>query len=229
MILINLLPPELRKKRVGINPVVVSAGVGGLAAVLLAGFLAYLHLERIPKSNGVLADTQARLEDAKRQAEDVAAKKARIAEVKQQCDKVNELLAQKVYWARTLDDFANMLTVKWPDQSFDARCTDLSVAPRTEAGAGAARGKGGIAYTVKAKFKFTGTREDEVGDYINAFFRIVRESEFWKRGFTGNPNDVYRADTRVWNESIKRVVFELPLEFTRMKEIAKPIAKGGAQ
>ncbi len=219
MILINLLPPELRKRGSGVNPVVISAVCGGLAALVLLGFWGYLHYVRIPKSNSELERLTLEREDKVKKSEAIAAMKTEIAKVKSQGDKVNELLAQKVYWARTIDDFANMLSTKWNHANFDARCLDFTVSPRSEGQIGPAAAKQtGVQYSVKVKFKITGTREDEVGDYIKAFTSTIRESDFWKRGFVGSPDAFYRTDTRSWNETIKRVIFEFPLEWTREKQ-----------
>src|SRR5882724_1428574 len=127
MILINLLPPELRKSASGYNPLVLAAIGEAVVCLLLAAFLGYLHFKKIPDAQGLLADKTAIQTEKTALAQLVLDDDAEIAKHEDTKTKLLELLARKVYWAHTLDDFANLLASNFP--GFTMRCLDLSISP----------------------------------------------------------------------------------------------------
>src|SRR5690348_2905108 len=127
MILINLLPPEMRRRSSSYDPR-AAAFAGGLAAcLLLFVFCAWVHWGKIREAEGILDAKQAELDTKTAQAQAVLDKEAQIAQLEERQVKLRELLARKVYWAHTLDDFANLLASDFP--GFRVRCTDVSITP----------------------------------------------------------------------------------------------------
>src|SRR5687768_3708325 len=101
MILINLLPPEMRKRAAtGISPVFASAIGGGLlVALALAGFL-WLQFVRLPNAERVLAERTTELAEKTAKANEVLALEAQIIEYEKRRDDILALINRKVYWAR---------------------------------------------------------------------------------------------------------------------------------
>jgi hypothetical protein len=224
MILINLLPPELRKRSTGINPVLVSVVAGSMAALLLLGFGYHVRFNRIPEANKQIARLKVEIKDAEKRVEGIKKKRSEIAQIKAQAQIVQSLIARKQYWARTIDEFLNMMTVEWNKTGYDVCAADISFAPSRGAAAAGGRRRPGTAdvatYSFKTKFKLIGNRYEEVGDNINDFFKHVSQSTFWVRGnFQGRPDTDYRQFTKNWRDDINKVVIDLPLNFVRAKEI----------
>lgn len=218
MILINLLPPELRRRSSGVSPMFASMVGGGVACLLLAILWLWL-LHCITESTKAFDADQAELTAKTVIANEVRQMEKQIAENKQRRNKFYSLLAKKVYWARTIDEFSTLLNGPWTLPGFDVRCNSLDI---TEAaGAGGGRSGGGdevVAFAVKWSYKLLGKDRARAGDYINSFFGSIKASKFWKgQGFTGKPEDTYAGDNPRMNPQIQRVVIEGALTWQRVK------------
>jgi hypothetical protein len=232
MILINLLPPELRKRQTGVSPVFASIVGGGAICFLLALLLVYVQFFRIPHARDTLKAKEEELARKTIEAQHVLDLEGQIAGFKARRDTIVGLLARKVYWARTLDEFANLLLGPWktgpatvanPAGSTEvvlrASCLDLTVAP---APGGTDRGGAAntIPYTVSWHYKLMGDERQRGGDYINAFFNTIKSSPFWtEQGFVGKPEDTYGGDHPTWNADLQQLVIEGPLSWMRVKTI----------
>lgn len=229
MILINLLPPELRKaRRTGVNPVWLAAAAGLLIVLSLAGTWAWIRYSRIPAAEQQLADLDIKLQEATARAEVVRKLEQEITAFEQLYTKLTGLITRKVFWARTLDDFANLLSQKrdsrWSMEGYDVRCTSLTISAASGAQTPARRGGGGggdtVTFDFRVNLKIYGDEVDKAGDYIRSFFQSVDLSRFWRdNGFVGMSEEQYRADTPVWKEPIKRVVIDMPMQWRRTKVI----------
>jgi hypothetical protein len=222
MILINLLPPELRKHSSGINPIVVSIAVGGVANLLLILLIGAIQFWRIPHANNELTARKATLDIKKAEAQKVRDLITKIEEHKERRDKVTMLLAKKVYWAHTLDDFANLLTGKWSIPGFDVRVQDLSirelVAQSTERRSPGSSKAEAVSFSFKWKWKMVGMQEQYSGDYVQSFLKTIEKSPFWRRnGFNGKPEDNYPGDSPKWDSEINRKIVDGTLEWRRTK------------
>lgn len=236
MILINLLPPELRRaRRSGVNPVLLAAVAGGVVVLGLAALWMWIALGRIPAAERLLAQKDAELAAATAEAEKVRQIDKQIAEFQTLHATITGLIGRKVFWARTLDDFANLLAQvndnRWSREGYEVRCTSLTVAPAAAAAAG--RGKPGsdaMIYSFRAAFRIVGERSDQAGDYTQSFFRSVEMSRFWREhGFAGRTEDPYKGDQWQFKKDIDRVVVDMPLEWRRIQSTAtaKAAPKGG--
>lgn len=233
MILINLLPPELRKRGSGVSPVFASVVGGGVVNGLLLLFLIYVQFVRLPAARDLLAKKQEELQQKTAQAEQVLARKNVIAAFEARRDTVVGLLASKMFLARNLDDFANLLTGRWSLASptggtielpnLEVRALDLAI---KESAGGTAENRGPaktseVVYTYKWKYQIVGTDTNRGGDYIKAFFFTVENSPFWrgynKDGFLGKPEDPYLGDKPEWANDIQRSVIENSIEWRRRK------------
>lgn len=234
MILINLLPPEMRKKHGDTNPLVYAIAACYIAALIPVGTWAWLKYDRMPHAAQVLEETNADLEQKTAMAAQVEALEAEITEFQTHRDMIVGLLARKIFWAHTIDDFANHLDgpggVPW--KGFEVCCTELTIQPMSATGAvaGAARAKDeAVSAGVRGRYKLVGVEADKAGDYVRDFFIGTEASKYWQQnGFIGKPELTYRGDTPDWKKNIDRVTVEFALDWTRTKRIASATPKPAA-
>lgn len=221
MILINLLPPELRRRQGGASPLFISVVGGGLAALLLLGLCAYVHWGRIPNAQAIKAAKEDELAKVKAEAAQVLALEAQIGEFKQRRNVIVGLLARKVYWARTIDEFVNLLGGTWTVPGFDVRCLDLAISEAAPSQADrSGDGEALVAFNFTWKYKLVGRERQQAGDYIQSFFATIKASPFWtQQGFVDKPERTYNGDQPKANADIQRVVIEGPLQWQRVKVI----------
>jgi hypothetical protein len=223
MILINLLPPELRKRHGGISPMFVSVVGGGAVCLFLLVLWGYVQFVRLPNADAIIAQKSEELTVKTAEADKVLAIKAEIAKAKDRYNMVVGLMLQKVYWARTIDEFATLLNGAWTVPNFDVRCLDLTV---TE-GAVPGERRGGqaaeqVAFSFSWRYKLLGKERPLAGDYIKSFFDTIKQSRFWReQGFVGKPEESYLGDQPRMNTQISRVVIEGNLMWQRVKTVPK--------
>jgi len=221
MILINLLPPELRKRSTSYNPLAMAFAGGMAACLLLFLFCGWIHFSKIKQAEQIRDDKQTELDTKTAEANKVLAMEAKIAEAEERHNKLRELIGRKVYWAHTLDDFANLLASEFP--GFRVRCVDLSIAPGATAGRAAAEGP---TYAFRGRYQLVGDDKNKVGEYLHSMFSSFGKSVFWKQdGFLGKPEDSYTGDHPTVDPTIGKAIDSLNLEFQRGKT-AKPKAGG---
>jgi hypothetical protein len=217
MILINLLPPELRKRgaEFQFNPI-MAGGVGGLAlcVVVLFGFL-WLRGE-LATANDILADKNTELEAKTAQAKVVTERQALIADFEKRRDTLFGLLGRKMYWARTIDEFSKQITGEWSQPGFKVSAGDLTISYiPTEKRAG---GADEVRASFRWRYKIVGEENQKSGDYINSFFKTIEKGPFWaSQGFISKPDDRYDGDRPRWNPGIKRVIVEGGVDWQRVK------------
>ncbi len=222
MILINLLPPELRKRHGGLSPAFLSVVAGGGACLLLALLWLYLLWIRIPNAERVIADKNADLAAKTVQAEAVLKIEREITEAKDRYDQIVGMMTKKVYWARTIDEFATLLNGPYTIPNFDVRCQEITISesaglPGDRRGGSA---DNAVAFNVSWRYKLLGKERPLAGDYINSFFNTIKGSKFWdEHGFVGKPDATYRGDTPRMNKNIGRVVVEGNLDWQRVKVV----------
>lgn len=221
MILINLLPPELRRRHSGVSPAFISVVAGGGMCLLLLVVFFYVQFIRIPSSQALLKEKEAELVEKTKKANEVLELEKQIADAKDRHQKIVGLMLKKVYWARTIDEFTTLLNGPWNAQGFDVRCLDLTV--NEGAAPGDRRGATGpetVNYSVIWRYKLLGKERPLAGDYIKSFFETIKTSKFWsEQGFTGKPEDTYRGDRPRMNAQIGRVVIEGTLDWQRVKVV----------
>ncbi|MCS6971225.1 MAG: hypothetical protein RMM29_05345 [Planctomycetota bacterium] len=235
MIKINLLPPEYRRKRqTSVDPRVIAAAGGAIIVIASIAIWLWLQFVRLPAAQALLAQRQQELAEATARAEKVRQIDKQIEDFEQLHRTITELIARKVLWARTLDDFANLLTQhgghRWTRDGFEVRCTNLTIAPANPAGTAVARNApAAVTYAFRATFRILGDQRDMVGDYIQSFFRTIEASTFWRdHGFAGRPDANYRGQTPRLSPETGKVIIELPLEWRRTKTVTTaPSGSGG--
>jgi hypothetical protein len=231
MIIINLLPPEMRKKHGNTNPVIYLLAACYFAALIPAGTWAWLKYDRLPHAKAVLEEANADLEMRTAAAAKVEALEAQIAEFQAHRDMIVGLLARKIFWARTIDDFANHLDGPggMPWKGFEVCCTELNILPSSGGSVGKAK-DALVTSGVRGRYKLVGVEADKAGDYVRDFLIGTESTKFWSvNGFVGKPELSYRGDTPDWKKGIERVTVEFTLDWSRTKRIAssaKP-ATGG--
>lgn len=232
MIRINLLPPELRRRRSGgaglsADPATLAMVLGAAAVLAALGFWLWVQMVRIPAAEALLADRQAELRRVEAEAKKVDAINDQISAILTQVNDLNALIASKVRWAEPLNDFADMLgrNRAWEDAGFNVASTSLTIVPQAAAGARGARGTSGSdmpqRFAMTWNFQLVGLDRSLSGNYLEQFFKEMADHYFWtKHGFQDQPVDSYRGDAPVWNNLIQRVIVERPLVFIR-EQIAK--------
>lgn len=236
MILINLLPPELRRaRRTGVSPVMMAAAAGVAIILALTALLLWVNLSRIKAAEALLAQREEELIVATAEADKVKKIEAEIASFEKLHGTITQLIARKVFWARTLDDFANLITQqadnRWTMEGYEVCCTSLTIAPAAaptvaRRGGAAAAGET-VTYSFRTTFKLLGEKRDQAGDYVRSFFKTVDMSRFWRQnGFSGRSEDPFKGDQPRFVQEINRVVTDLPLEWRRVK-VLPVAAKGG--
>ena len=218
MILINLLPPELRRNRSSVNPAMAAMAAGAAVCVLLGALLLWVHL-RIGHARTELDAAVAQLAEKTKLAEEVQARKDEIVRATEHRQTVLALLARKVYWARTIDDFASLLTTRWP--GFEVCCTDLSIKPVVlKAVKGAKTTAETITYAFTARYRLVGEEMDRAGDYVRKFLDDTEASVFWTgHGFIEKPDKTYLGDAPQWLVDVSRVSVDCTMMFQRSKEV----------
>jgi hypothetical protein len=225
MILINLLPPELRKRQGSVSPLFLSVAGGGGVCLLLALLWLYILFVRIPNAERLIVEKTAELATKTAQAEEVLKLEKQIAEAKDRYEQIVGMMVRKVYWARTIDEFATLLNGPFTTPGFDVRCQELnftesSAVPGNRRAASGRNEPTGVAFNVSWRYKLLGKERPLAGDYIKSFFDTIKGSKFWgEQGFVGRPEDTYRGDQPRMNTTVGRVVIEGNLDWQRVKVI----------
>ena len=229
MILINLLPPELRKRQGGVSPMFISVVAGGGACALLLLLWIYVIWIRIPNADRVIVAKTEELKTKTVQAEEVLNLEKQIADAKDRYEQIVGMMTKKVYWARTIDEFATLLNGPFTIPDFDVRCQDLTINEATAVPGSRRTGTSGagteesVAFSVTWRYKLLGKERPLAGDYMKSMFDTIKGgkgSKFWsEQGFTGRPEDSYEGDTPRENTDISRVIIEGNLKWQRIKVI----------
>lgn len=225
MILINLLPPELRRaRRSGVNPVYLAAAAGLVVVLTCAGTWAWIEFSRIKVAEAKLEEAKLQLLAATAAADKVREIDKQIAAAEKLHTTISRLIGRKVLWARTLNEFCNLLAKDggnaWTREGYEVRCTGLTIAPAAAAAVARGQKSAGetVTYSFRANFKLVGEKRDQAGDYVQSFFQSVELSKFWREhGFVGRAEDPFKGDSPKEVADIGRVVTDLPLEWRRVK------------
>ena len=224
MILINLLPPELRRaRRSGVNPIVLAAAAGIVLVLGMAGTWAWVEFGRIRAAEALLAQRDAELVEATAKADKVRAIDTQIAEYEKLHSTITRLITSKVFWARTIDDFSHMLAQtaenRWTRDGYEVRCTSLTIASASAAAVTrGSKGPESVSFSFRANFKIVGEKRDQAGDYVQSFFQSVDLSRFWRdHGFVGRSEEPFKGDSPRMVADINRTATDLALEWRRTK------------
>jgi hypothetical protein len=196
----------------------------------VASTWAWIRYDRIKVAQAKIVELDAELVIATARAEEVAKAEKEIANFEKLHETITGLITRKMFWARTLDNFCNMLVQandnQWSLPGYEVRCNNLSIAAAAAAPV-AARGKavGGVTFSFRTQFRIVGEERDKAGDYLRSFFASVDRSRFWRDdGFLGRSEDTYKGDSPNWSSDTERVITDLSFEWKRSKVLvgAKP-------
>lgn len=221
MILINVLPPEYRRRDTGVSPVFLALVAAVLVNLSAGALWYYVSQVRIPAAENILADRQQELAEVQVTANKVRKKKQELAEFEKRSNLLNQLFAQKVYWGHCLDDFADLFTRKTGEQTgYDVSVGNLNISPqidRTSRRQQRNEEQSAIAHTLRLTLKLVGEVPDQAGTYQRNMFRMVDASEFWNEHTFLNKSDFsYKGDRPQVNEVAGKVIITLPLEWIRV-------------
>jgi hypothetical protein len=233
MILINVLPPEFRKRDTGVSPVFLAVLIGVLLNLGLISAMGYVRYIRIPYAEAHLSDRQDELTIKKAEEAQVRKIEQTIQSAKTRRDTLFNLLGQKVFQSRPLNDFVSLLTAEsYTQPGFMVSVSRLTITPssgnRPQRGTRNKQNQGPELQEVTWdwSFKIVGEQEDMAGNYIKSFFQTVANSEFWTLNqFTGHPAKSYTGDAPEFNEAIERVVVNHQLQWQRVVTPVQFVAK----
>lgn len=226
MILINLLPPELRKRKLQLQFNPMLAGLAACLLVVLGMLGGYMWLKHRKKvADDLLVQRQTELAEATRRADEVKAMEAEIDRYKLRRDYILGLLNRKMFWAKTIDDFATFLNQSF--EGFQVSVQSVAITDQGTTSAGGGRRNAPTAETVSYglswRYKIVGDEFQMSGTYLNALLTSVNNSNFWSEfGFQGKAEEKYFGDRPRWNEVIERVIVEGDLNWVRVK-VAAPV------
>jgi hypothetical protein len=233
MIRINLLPPEFRKRRgTGLNPEMLGLAAGVVVSLIVVGFWGYVNYVRIPFAESRIAELDADLAVAKRQADEVRAIEKEILGFEARLKVLDDLIKQKVPWAQTISDFADVLgRDRWTMGGFQVSSRGLSISPTSGAGGGR-RGrddKQGLQYNFRWDMELVGEDFNLAGNYVRTFFADVKDTEFWfDNGFVGDPVEPYTGDRPEVLTELKKVRVAHSLVWVRSQDQEAENAKVAA-
>jgi hypothetical protein len=226
MILINLLPVELRRRHSAVNPVFLGLVGAGVLCLTLGLFYIWLTVE-IRNAQVIKKDAEDELIKVTAAADEVRTLEKTIDDHKRRLAQSSALLDHKVFWAHTLDDFVTMLNGPWKTPSaFDIRCTDLSI---TEGGGAGDRGTSDtvVSFDFVWHYKLLGKDRSYSGSYMDSFLTTIKTNKFWtEQGFIGKPDDSYHGDKPTYNAAIQRTIISGSLIWHRVKDIKETTAGG---
>jgi hypothetical protein len=232
MILINLLPPELRRRQSGASPIFLSVVVGGSVCAALAALLCYVQFSRIDQATKTLQDANDTLAAKTTQAQAVLDLEAKIDAEHQLHARIAALLGKKLYWARLLDQFVTMLNGPWNAPGFRVTCQDLLIAPNTDStdrrsGEDASAAPQSV-YNFTWHYKLVGDQRTHSGDYLESFFSTIKNTAFWKTiNSPVDPDYSYKGDAPKYNDAIQRIIIEGEADWQRYQLLpAKPVSEG---
>jgi len=225
MIIINLLPPEMRRRKAefSFNPMMGGAIGGAIACLLMLG--AFLWVKgRVANATAVLEERTIILGEKTILAQAVLDRQATIAAFENRRDTIFALLGRKMYWARTIDEFSKQLTGEWSISGFKVSAGALTITDiPTEKRAGGAEE---VRASFRWRYKIVGDVNTKSGEYINSFYKTILTGPFWTtQGFIGKPEENYDGDRPRWDAGINKVIVEGGVDWQRYK-LAEFMKKG---
>ena len=225
MIIINLLPPEMRRRKAefALNPMVGGAIGGAIACLLMLG--AFLWVKgRVANATAILEDRTAVLAEKTILAQAVLDKKASIAAFENRRDAIFALLGRKMYWARTIDEFSKQIAGEWSIPGFKVSAQSLTISDLpTEKRAGGAEE---VRASFRWQYKIVGDVLTKSGEYNKSFYSTVQNGPFWNtQGFIGKTDERYLGDRPIWDDNIKKVIIVGAVDWQRFK-LAEFMKKG---
>ncbi len=244
MIIINVLPPEYRRRDIGINPITLSIAGAALVNVIVLLLWAYINLLSIPNAEAVRDQKVVERNAAEKKAKEVDKVEAEIAKQKAVQDTLESLLNKKVYWAKTLNDFVNVISDpnnRLNNGNFKVSVDSISI---KEAKSTSSRTKRSSTPAIEGRtfefeWKVQVVSEDamQVNANVRTFFQVFEVSDFWiKHKFKDQPDMNYGGHKVQAQKDVDRSVAKFGLTWGRYIPSQKALAsvknvkkKGGAK
>ena len=224
MIIINVLPPEYRRRDIGVNPITLSIAAAVAVNVIVALLWVYVQFLCIPYAEGVREQrtndkSMAQLEAKK--VDDIEAEIAKQEGVKQA---LFNLLNKKVYWAQTLNDFVGVLgnpNNKLNTGEFRVSVDSLKISEVKAQTTGRRKKVGaeentGRIFNYEWRVQVVSNDPMKSNANIRAFFEVFESDKFWfKHNFDGKPDVTYGGSAVKWEEDVERGVSVFNLKWRR--------------
>ncbi len=240
MIIINVLPPEYRRRDIGVNPITLSIGGAALVNFFILLIWAYIAFLSIPHAETIKERLTNDRATAEKKAKEVDEVVKQIEEQLQVRKVLVDLLNKKVYWAKTINDFVTVLTDpsnRLNTGGFEVSIESFSIAEAKTEGV-AARGKKksvtptGRTFDVTWTPQIMSTNAMKMNANIRTFFDVFEQSEFWtEHSFSDQPDKTYPGARVEVKDELGRSVAMFPLVWKRyvpLKNSDNLVAKKGA-
>jgi hypothetical protein len=225
LIIINVLPPEYRRRDIGINPITLSLAGAALVNFIVVLIWAYIALLSIPA--------------AEVKKEEMISKKNVVQEKANQVDKIDgeikdnraikqvlvDLLNKKVYWAKTINDFVGVLSNQsnaLNSSGFEVSVESFKIAETKQEVARTTRGKAeadtsGRSFDFEWKPLIMTDKPEFMGENVRTFFSVFETSDFYlKHGFKDKPDKTYSGVNVNIEEDVAKSVAIFSLQWNRI-------------
>ena len=224
MIIINVLPPEYRRRDIGVNPITLSIAGAIAVNVIVALLWAYIQLLCIPYAEGVRDQRTSEKATAQAEAKKVDDLEAEIRKQEGVKQALFNLLNKKVYWAQTLNDFVGVLgnpnnklnTGDFRVSVDSLKIAEVQVQANARRRAPKAEENAGRIFTFSWKAQIVSSDTMKANANIRSFFEIFESDKFWFRhNFDGKPDVTYGGSSVKWEEDVARGVSSFDLKWRR--------------
>ena len=227
LIIINVLPPEYRRRDIGVNPITLSIAGAVVVNLIVALLWAYIALVSIPHAEKVRQEREATKADYTAKAKLVDEKLKKIQDQKNVKAVLDNLLNKKVYWAKTLDGFANMLSALNTQGSkgefwVSADSLKISEVIQQNTGGRRPRAKAKTPEITSRVFNFDWkvqvVSKDPMKPLANlrTFFSRFEGSDFWfENKFVGDPDGTDTGSSHKLQEDVNLTVSVFDLKWKR--------------
>ncbi|NRA39312.1 MAG: hypothetical protein HRU15_14295 [Planctomycetes bacterium] len=228
MIIINVLPPEYRRRDIGINPITLSIAGAAFVNVIILMLWAYIQFLSIPAALDEKVIATADRDRWKIEAEKVKKVDEQITKAEKRFGELADLLNKKVYWAKTLSDFINIIATddRLNSTHFQISIDSLAIKELSSSGR-APRGKKkstapqGRTFNFDWKVRIVGSNRADMGAHTHTLFTVFETSDFWgpeASSFMDLPDKSFKGSKITVNEKIDKAVTSFDLKWKRFVE-----------
>lgn len=225
MIIINVLPPEYRRRDIGINPITISIAGAALVNFIVVLVWLYIAFISIPAAEKERSDREAVKNRVAAEAAKVDKIEGKITAQLKVRKTLIDLLNKKVYWAKTLNDFVNVLTE--PSNPLNSSGFEVSVESfeitETQKQQVRTRGKkqsdadSGRSFDFEWKALVLTDNPQAIPEHIRTFFFVFESSDFWiKHGFKNQPDKSYTGNKIEVKEEVGKAIAIFDLTWNRI-------------
>lgn len=227
LIIINVLPPEYRRRDIGVNPITLSIAGAAFVNVIILLLWAYIQLVSIPHALDVKDVAAADRAEWKAKAEKVKEIDKDIVKAERRFGELITLLNKKVYWAKTLSEFVTVLSTdeRLNTDAFQVSIDSLEIkevrsSGRTPRGKKKKKAQPARIFNFDWTARIVGLDRETLGAHPHTMFTVFETSDFWGRltakKFMDQPDTSYDNFKIQVNEKIGKAVTSVKMQWKRI-------------